>query len=77
MKSFSITDFRDDLSEFNVPTLIIHGTDDKTVPIEISSREAALGIPQATLIEYEGASHGLFATDKGMLSRDLISFLQQ
>ncbi|WP_223145998.1 alpha/beta fold hydrolase [Iodobacter fluviatilis] len=77
MKLFSITDFRDDLSAFNVPTLIIHGTDDKTVPIEISSREAAQGIPQATLIEYEGAPHGLFATDKDMLSRDLISFLQQ
>jgi non-heme chloroperoxidase len=77
VKSFSSTDFRDDLSAFNVPTLIIHGTEDKTVPIEISSREAAQGIPQAKLIEYEGAPHGLFATDKDMLSRDLISFLKQ
>ncbi|MFC7418547.1 alpha/beta fold hydrolase [Iodobacter arcticus] len=77
VKSFSSTDFRDELSAFNVPTLIIHGTDDKTVPIEISSREAAQGIPQAKLIEYEGAPHGLFATDKDMLSRDLISFLKQ
>jgi len=41
LKSFSTTDFRGDLPAFKVPTLIIHGTEDKTVPIEGSAREAA------------------------------------
>ena len=74
-KSFASTDFRPDLAAFKVPTLIIHGTDDKTVPIDASGRAAAKGISQATLIEYEGAPHGLFATEKDRLTRDLLQFL--
>ena len=74
-KSFATTDFRPDLAAFKVPTLIIHGTDDKTVPIDAAGRAAAKGISQATLIEYEGAPHGLFATEKDRLTRDLLQFL--
>ena len=74
-KSFATTDFRPDLPAFRVPTLVIHGTDDKTVPIDASGRPAARGIGQSTLIEYEGAPHGLFATDKARLTRDLLDFL--
>ena len=74
-KSFASTDFRPDLPAFKVPTLIIHGTDDKTVPIDAAGRAAAKGISQATLIEYEGAPHGLFATEKDRLTRDLLQFL--
>jgi len=77
LKSFSTTDFRGDLASFKVPTLIIHGTEDKTVPIEASARLAARGIAQSLLIEYEGAAHGLFATEKERLSRDLIDFLRK
>ena len=58
-----------------VPTLIIHGTEDKTVPIDASSRAAAKGIAGSTLLEYEGAPHGLFATHKDGLSSDLAEFL--
>jgi len=57
-RSFSSTDFRGDLPAFKVPTLIIHGTEDKTVPIDASSRAAAKGIAGSTLIEYDGAPHG-------------------
>ena len=74
-KSFASTDFRPDLAAFNVPTLIIHGTDDKTVPIDASGRAAAKGIAQSTLIEYNGAPHGLFATEKDRLTLDLLQFL--
>ncbi|MBC7939863.1 MAG: alpha/beta hydrolase [Chitinophagaceae bacterium] len=75
-KAFSTTDFRRDLDAFKVPTLIIHGTDDKTVPIGISGRKAAGGIPQAQLIEYDGAPHGLFASHKSRLSSDVLGFLR-
>ena len=74
-KSFSSTDFRNDLAAFKVPTLIIHGTEDKTVPIDASSRAAAKGIKDSTLVEYDGAPHGLFATHKRRLTADLIDFL--
>ena len=76
-KAFSSTDFRDDLAAFRVPTLIIHGTADKIVPIEISSRKAASGIVGAQLIEYDGAPHGLFASHKTRLITDVLHFLHQ
>ena len=73
--AFATTDFRPDLASFKVPTLIIHGTADKTVPIDASARAAAAGIANATLIEYDGAPHGLFATHKDKLIADLLDFL--
>ena len=76
-KSFSTTDFRGDLAAFNVPTLVIHGTSDKTVPIDASGRAAANGIAQSNLIEYDGAPHGLFATEKLRLTTDLLDFIRQ
>lgn len=74
-KAFSSTDFRGDLPAFSVPTLVIHGTDDKIVPIDAGGRAAARGIAAATLIEYDGAPHGLFATHKDRLSKDLLDFI--
>ena len=76
-KSFATTDFRPDLPAFKVPTLIIHGNGDKTVPIDASGRAAAKGIAQSNLIEYENAPHGLFATEKQRLTADLLDFIRQ
>ncbi|MFN2452710.1 MAG: alpha/beta fold hydrolase [Pyrinomonadaceae bacterium] len=76
-KAFATTDFRPDLPSFSVPTLIIHGTADQTVPIDASGRAAAHGISNAKLIEYDGAPHGLFATHKERLTNDLLAFLGQ
>jgi non-heme chloroperoxidase len=76
-KAFSSTDFRGDLAAFTMPTLIIHGSDDATVPMAASARPTAQAIPHATLIEYEGAPHGLFATHKQRLIADLLTFLRE
>ena len=76
-KAFATTDFRPDLAAFKVPTLIIHGTADKTVPIGAAGRAAANGIAGSTLIEYDGAPHGLFATHKERFTTDLLDFLQR
>ena len=58
-----------------MPTLIIHGIDDRTVPIDLTARAAATAIPEAKLVEYEGAAHGLFASHKDRLIGDLLEFL--
>lgn len=76
-KAFSHTDFRGDLASFNVPTLIIHGTADKTVPIDAAGRAAAKGIANSTLLEYDGQPHGLNVTANDRLTRDLLHFLAQ
>jgi non-heme chloroperoxidase len=69
------TDFRRDLASFTMPTLVIHGTADKTVPIDPSGRAAAKGIVGAKLLEYDGEPHGLFATVPDRLNTDLIQFI--
>jgi non-heme chloroperoxidase len=75
--AFATSDFRPDLEAFTVPTLIVHGTADKTVPIDASSRQTAKTIKNATFLEYEDAPHGLFATHKEKLAKDLIDFLKR
>ena len=74
-QAFATTDFRPDMASFTVPTLIIHGTKDATVPIDATARESAKAIPGAELIEYDGSAHGLFASDKERLIGDLVEFL--
>ena len=73
--AFASTDFRPDLASFKVPTLIIHGTADQTVPIAATARIAARAIAGSTLIEYEGAPHGVFASHKERLIADVLAFL--
>lgn len=75
VEAFATTDFRPDLASFKVPTLIIHGTSDATVPIDASGRAAAQGIAGAKLIEYDGAPHGLLATHRERFTGDLLNFL--
>ena len=75
-RAFSTTDFRPDLPAFRVPTLIIHGSEDKNVPIA-NARRTADAIGQSVLLEYAGAPHGLFATESARLTADLLEFLRQ
>ncbi|WP_062011893.1 alpha/beta fold hydrolase [Aureimonas sp. AU4] len=74
--AFGKTDFRPDFKAFTIPTLVIHGTGDKTVPIDPTGRAAAKAIPNSKLIEYEGEPHGLFATAPERLNDDLLAFLR-
>jgi non-heme chloroperoxidase len=74
-ESFGHTDFRPDLPAFRVPTLIVHGTGDQTVPIDATGREAAKGIANSQLVEYDGAPHGLTLTEKDRFNKDLLTFL--
>ncbi|MEJ8307622.1 alpha/beta fold hydrolase [Agrobacterium larrymoorei] len=76
-QAFATTDFRPDMPHFRVPTLIVHGTSDKTVPIDASARAAAAGIQQSVIIEYDSAPHGLSETDGPRLTSDLLDFLQK
>jgi pimeloyl-ACP methyl ester carboxylesterase len=75
IKSFSSTDFRDDMKAVNVPTLIIHGDADKTAPIDLTSKKSAIAIANNTFIVYKGAPHGLFYTHRKKLNDNFITFL--
>lgn len=77
IRSFSATDFRNEISLLDVPILIIHGESDKTVPIKVSSERTSEMLPGAEYIVYEGAPHGLFITHKERLNENLIQFINQ
>ena len=74
--AFSATDFRADLAKVKVPTLVIHGSKDQTVPFEMSGERTAKMIPQAELKVYDDAPHGLFFTEKDRLNKDLLAFIE-
>jgi len=75
VRSFSETAFRADMAAIKVPTLIIHGDSDKTVPFESSAQQTHKLIPQAKMLVYDGAPHGLFYTEHERLNQDLVNFI--
>ncbi|UOQ78080.1 alpha/beta hydrolase [Hymenobacter sp. 5516J-16] len=72
--AFAATDFRQDLASLKVPTLVIHGSSDETVPPKNSGERMTQYVPHAQFVEYSGAPHGLFVTEKDRLNRDLLAF---
>jgi non-heme chloroperoxidase len=74
-RSFAFTDFSNDIASINVPTLVIHGDKDKTVPIKATGERSAQMIAGAVLKVYEGAPHGLWFTDRDRLNKDLLEFI--
>ncbi|MCC2547103.1 alpha/beta hydrolase [Hymenobacter sp. BT175] len=72
--AFAATDFRQDLQAIKVPALVVHGTADETVPIKVSGARMKEFLPHAEYVEYDGAPHGLFITEKDRLNQDLLRF---
>ncbi|SDE78188.1 Pimeloyl-ACP methyl ester carboxylesterase [Pricia antarctica] len=71
------TDFRSELKNVSVPTLIVHGDADETVPKATSADQAAKGIANNTYEVIKGAPHGLNITHAEELNEILISFLKK
>jgi non-heme chloroperoxidase len=71
----SATDFRDDLANVDVPTLVIHGDDDQMVPFEVGGKRSASMVEGARLLVYENGAHGLPDTERDRLHADLLAFI--
>jgi len=76
IKAFSETDFTGDLKRFDVPTMMVHGSDDQNVPIAAASLLSSKIVRHATLKIYDGAPHGLATTHKDRLNADLLAFIR-
>ena len=76
IKAFSETDLTEDLKQFDIPTLILHGDDDQIVPIGASALRSSKIVKDARLQIYPGAPHGLSSTHKDQFNADLLSFLR-
>ncbi|MCX4505953.1 alpha/beta fold hydrolase [Streptomyces anulatus] len=69
------TDFRADIPKIDVPALIVHGTGDRTLPVDATGRRFAKALPAAQYIEIDGAPHGLLTTHTTEVNEILLDFL--
>jgi non-heme chloroperoxidase len=76
IKAFSETDFTDDLKAIEVPTLVMHGTDDQIVPYKDASVLAVKLLKKGTLKLYDGYPHGAFTTHADVINPDLLAFIK-
>ena len=74
--AFGTTDFRDDLSRVDVPTLVVHGDEDRIVPIAISGAMSAARIKDSQYEVLVGAPHGFAATHADQLNVLMLAFLK-
>ena len=74
--AFGTTDFRDDLKQITVPTLIAHGDADRIVPFDVSGKLSHEMIKGSRLEVLKGAPHGFAATHAPQLTALMLDFLR-
>ncbi len=77
MGAWSSTDFRLDLAQVSVPTLVIHGEADASVPFEGSARLTHDAIPGSELHLIADGPHGCNLTHADEFNGVLLKFLAQ
>ncbi len=71
------TDFRGDIPRIDVPTLILHGTEDRILPIGATAEPFHKALPHADYVVLEGAPHGLLWTHADEVNSALLAFLRK
>jgi pimeloyl-ACP methyl ester carboxylesterase len=70
-------DFRKDLAQIDLPTLVIHGDADRIVPMAASGRRTAQLIKGAHLVVVKDGPHCITWTHAEEVNRELLEFLGQ
>lgn len=70
-----LEDFRGDIAQIKIPTLVIHGDSDQILPIEATGKRTAALIPGAQLHVIKGGPHGLNWTHATEVNKALLEFL--
>ncbi len=73
--AFGRTDFRADLAKISLPTLVIHGDSDATVPFEVSGKRSAEALANSTLVVIKDGPHGLNVSHAAEFNQALLDFL--
>jgi non-heme chloroperoxidase len=68
------TDFRADLPKIDIPVLVMHGTEDRVLPIEACGARSHELIAGSEFVRVEGASHGLCWTHADQVNAELLRF---
>jgi pimeloyl-ACP methyl ester carboxylesterase len=77
IEAWASTDFREDLKAVSVPTLVLHGAADGTVPFEKSGMRTGEAIEGARVHVIDDAPHGVNASHAREFNRALVAFLEQ
>ena len=70
-----LTDFRADLPNIDVPTLVVHGTEDRILPYEATARRLPGLIKDLRLVPVEGGPHNIGWTHPEEVNTALLDFL--
>lgn len=77
MSSWGTTDFREDLPKVTVPSLVIHGDADQTVPFEGSGKRTHEALPDSRLHVVAGGPHGVNVSHAAEFNAALLGFLAE
>lgn len=69
------TDFRDDLRNIDVPTLVVHGTADRILPIEATGARTHEMVKDSQYVVIDDAPHGCLWTHADEVNRALLEFV--
>ncbi len=72
-----LTDFRPDLAKIDVPVLVMHGTEDRILPFEVTAQRLPALIAHCTLIPVEGGPHNIAWTFPDEVNSAVLSFLDE
>jgi non-heme chloroperoxidase len=70
-----LTDFRDDLPKFDVPTLVVHGTEDRILPFDATARRLPDLVNDLKLVAVEGGPHNIGWTHPDEVNAALLEFV--
>jgi non-heme chloroperoxidase len=70
-----LTDFRGDLPKFDVPTLVVHGTEDRILPFAATAARLPELIDDMRLVAVEGGPHNIGWTHPDEVNKALMDFL--
>ena len=70
------TDFRADLPKIDIPVLVMHGTEDRVLPIDACGRPTHEGIAGSEYVVIDGAPHGLCWTHADEVNAELVRFFK-
>src|SRR5438105_10618944 len=72
-----LTDFRRDLPKIDVPVLVVHGTEDRILPIDATANRLPDLIKDVRLVRVDGGPHNIAWTHPDEVNEALLAFLSE
>ena len=70
-----LTDFRGDLPKIDLPTLVVHGTEDRILPYSATAQRLPALVADLRLVAVEGGPHNIAWTHPDEVNKPLLEFL--